>query len=259
VDVIDFGVQLVQTEDLDPIYSALYNLDLSRAQLSRWLIAYWAFYHAGVASMLSEIEGCDFAQAIAGGRSYPRGRERRHFRGKEPGSFAGSLLRVYGEIPEDMVDDLSNNKTFRGAVREARSIPTFGPWVAFKVADMLERMGLGNVEPAGMEYDLLYWQPIEGATMAAEDFWRRGKTGVTTVPGVFNALCGEIKHLPAPPSGDRRCGFQEAETIFCKYKASRSSHYPVGNDIREIRKSLTIQSWGETADRFLQAMPLEVN
>ena len=61
LDIETFGRHLITTGDLDPIYTALVRAeqggDFSVPQLCRWLLGYWCYYHAGVASFLSEKEG----------------------------------------------------------------------------------------------------------------------------------------------------------------------------------------------------------
>src|SRR3546814_4979767 len=59
-----FGSHLLRSGDLDPIYIALVQARrsgaFSEAQLLLWLLAYVCFYHAGVASWMSEHEGAAF-------------------------------------------------------------------------------------------------------------------------------------------------------------------------------------------------------
>ena len=53
LSVYDFGAQLLETKDLDPVYVMLHEADLGKPTLYRWLIAYWAFYHCGTAAWAS--------------------------------------------------------------------------------------------------------------------------------------------------------------------------------------------------------------
>lgn len=60
-----FGRHLITTGDLDPIHNGLVGAVAAgvytQPQLYCWLIAYWCFYHAGVASFMSGMEGQEFA------------------------------------------------------------------------------------------------------------------------------------------------------------------------------------------------------
>ena len=60
MDIRDFGDALIETQDLDPIYSAITGARLPKPQLYRLLLAYWCFYHLGAASWISEWEGKQF-------------------------------------------------------------------------------------------------------------------------------------------------------------------------------------------------------
>jgi hypothetical protein len=53
----DFGNDLIFSKDLDPVYPMLVQANLPEPQLHSWLIAYWCYYHVGVASYLSEFDG----------------------------------------------------------------------------------------------------------------------------------------------------------------------------------------------------------
>src|SRR5690606_6511443 len=80
--LIEFGYDLVQTGDLDPVYIVLYNSDLSVEELRRWLLAYWCFYDMGTASWINSSRFYwTRMEHAARSKVYPRGKERRHFRG----------------------------------------------------------------------------------------------------------------------------------------------------------------------------------
>ena len=69
LDVTEFGALLFSSADLDPVYKSLIHMRrLDDAQLNRFLIAYWHFYHCGVASFISEQEGNAFWHSDANGR-----------------------------------------------------------------------------------------------------------------------------------------------------------------------------------------------
>lgn len=268
----EFGAALIKMRDLDPVYVGLVGAGLPEDQLKRWLLAYWCFYHAGAASWLSEQEKSRYwiwmaiaaenregAADLAGGKlplkedRWPRATERRHFRGEKCVDAVRSLtLRSPGR-PEKLVDDLVAGGDLTDAVvmQRVQLWPLFGPWIAFKAADMLERC-LGVRVLFDPNLGLMYREPRAGidlalteldAPMSAEDFYR----------GLLYWFAG---FGPAPPAGTRPVGPQEVETILCKWKSMRGGHYWVGKDVREVRAALA--GWGETADRVLAAMPAEV-
>src|SRR5690606_13153596 len=114
LDIYEFGRHLLETGDLDPVYIALDRMEWSQVeQLGRWLVAYWAFYHCGVASWLSEHDRDSFWDVMElaarnedpappGGR-WPRGSERRHFRGAQSLNAIAEWRQAYGDNPHEMV------------------------------------------------------------------------------------------------------------------------------------------------------------
>lgn len=288
LDIETFGEHLLRTDDLDPIYTALQRLTESNAwghhmsqdQLRRWLVAYWCFYSAGSACYISEADGREFwhmmavaAENVIGptipGDSvrWPRGHERRHFRGDAAVKAVAALRERYGNRPEDMVDycfetdtphDRLSCATVSARVKEHT---LFGPWIAFKVADMGERV-LGRAVDFGDAEVFMFKDPVE----AALRLWReRMKLPENARPkdqaAVLKQVVGHLqKHFGEwnvrAGSGVRTIGLQEVETILCKWKSHMNGHYPLWNDTHEIRGALP--PWAsscQTAEAFLKAMP----
>lgn len=270
-----FGKHLLDSLDLDPIYCALWAMKVKGAfaagQLERWLIAYWCFYHAGVACYLSEFPGGAFWQAMhvaaenakptpnpVEGR-WPRGHERRHFRGGQAVRAVADLAGRYGPLPETMVFQLMaagpRYADISAKVREHRG---FGPWIAFKVGDMLERVMCVPVEFA--QDEVMYDSPTEAAVMLWDSMANAlEETREHKVAWALKYLDKLFGERTAPPRYDRPFGLAEAETILCKWKSHLSGHYPPFNDIREIHSGL--QGWlqvSSTARRFEEAMPKEL-
>lgn len=272
-----FGRHLLETGDLDPVYIALVDAKLDPDQQDRWLIAYWCFYHCGAASHLSEFHGDAFwaemmiaarneLAAPDGGR-WPRGHERRHFRGQQAVLAVEGLRSRYGSEPEEMVRriglascSIQGSVPFKDISDRVQEHRGFGPWIAFKVADMLDRLGYVNVD-----FDeaaiFMYKDPAE----AAERLFRETQ-GITAervtinravvIPQVVEYLKTEFGDFTAPPLHERTVDLQEIETILCKWKSHMNGHYPLNNDIDEIRRGLA--GWGETAARFGRALPTGV-
>ena len=147
-DIFKFGDDLILSRDLDPVYCTLYGAQLSEPQLSRLLLTYLAFYHLGFAAWLSEHEGDGYWAAMLAaakndtpsplGSRWPRGSERRHFRGAKCVRAVSWLQNKY-QTPEAPIRSLLNCKTEKHVIERVGKWPMFGPWAGFKVADLLER------------------------------------------------------------------------------------------------------------------------
>lgn len=245
---VSFGEKLIATQDLDPVYTAIVGAKLDDPQLSQLLIAYWCFYHLGAAAYLSEAEPIhywwkmkeaaeNFTLSPAGGR-WPRGAERRHFRGEKCVKAIGWLS---SRPATSYLDELTLNLSATEVMKTVQQWPLFGPWVAFKVADMIERV-YGYPVRFEPSIPMMYEEPRAALNLLPD--------------GSYQRLLSYFSRLKAPPTFDRVCGPQEVETILCKFKSSTNGHYPVGKDIREVRHGLI--GWGKTAERLFAAAPEEV-
>jgi hypothetical protein len=275
MNVVEFGTQLVVTGDLDPIYLMLNASDLSPDTTARWCLAYWMFYHAGVASRIAEHEGETFWAHVwmAQVNKWPRGTERRHFKAANSDKAIKYLEATFPE-PEDAVAHLVGYNTFKDLVgrytglatsfayvaREVQSWVGFGPWIAFKIADMLDAV-IGVRVDFPQDSSVWFDDPVKGAVWAwcqevgleFESYWR------DTTPAEKRATANKAieEYLPelgmlVGPSGTP-VRIQELETIFCKYKSHLNGHYPVGKDTREILLH-QLPGWGEMAGQLQQAL-----
>ena len=252
--IYEFGRRLILSRDLDPAYCALFGAQLSQPQLSRLLLAYLAYYNLGLAAWLSEHEGDAYWAAMfvaaknetpspLGGR-WPRGSERRHFRGAKCVSAVGWLARNY-PAPEAAIRSLLNCKTERHVIAHIGRWPMFGPWSAFKAADLLERV-VGVPLVFNPNIGLLYAEPRAGLDLLAAELNQSPQE-------IYANLLSHFSAYAAPPRHDRRCGAAEVESILCKFKSMRGEHYWVGRDIKEVREAL--QGWGATAANLLRHLP----
>lgn len=250
---VAFGRDLLFTGDLDPLYIMVYGAKLDRRTLGRFLLGYGMYYHAGVAAVLAQAP--DFwntaGECIA---KAPRGTERRHFRGE----LAVTSIRSMQDMGDPEValrwmfpgeGPLSFEEVFKGAQR----LRGFGPWIAFKMADMADRVGYRAVDFAGCEL-AIYRDPVKGAAL-----WRYGDQDATIRREEVAEVCEELRvalgaDLLAPPMYDRSINVQEVETVLCKFKSHYNGHYPVGKDTRETLHGL--HGYGRTADRLSQAAVL---
>jgi hypothetical protein len=262
-EVIAFGEKLIETEDLDPVYCALVRAKLPKKQLYRLLLAYFCYYHLGASARLSEATGDDFWELmliaarnrlcdpseidpdLPEGR-WPRGAERRHFRGSK---CVAAVEELSEDPPERFVSTLveavgQGETSLATVMRWIQQRPMMGPWIAFKAADLLERvLSVSIVFPNDLT--LFYKEP-------------RAALDLLDIPAE-EANAKLLKHFgrfKAPPRYERFCNSQEIETIACKTKSYWGGHYHLGKDVHEIRKGLA--GWGETATKLLNVMPKEI-
>jgi hypothetical protein len=252
--------------------------------LKRWLVAYWCSYDCGFACYASDFHGITFWDIMMkaarnettspiGGR-WPRAKERRHWRGAQSINCVLKLAEFYVDGPERMVDYISGEtlgvgretrQSFKDVMRRVQSHYLFGPWIAFKAADMIERVMGYNIEFSGSEV-FMYSEPYKGALMALDanpEWWSEvGEPKQSEGQRVISACENLQKYFSdfdAPPHNSprqRKVGVQEIETILCCWKSHVNGHYPVYNDLHEIRSS--VEPWASkfsTARKFLEAFP----
>lgn len=281
MNIIEFGDALLRTGDLDPVYTAISKAKLDQHTLHRLSLAYWCLYHLGAASRLAEIkQPAKFwatlrEAAVNEGLRWPRGSERRHFRAAIAVTSVNSLISKY-KTPSDAVagfiGPVQFAPTYASVAAAVQSHHGFGPWIAFKVADMSERvlgcatdftdchLGIYKDPRQGAAVGLLEWSPHD----EAREY--EGRCGLDAKPWDYPITDAELKltvdhyiqlwrkkRAKAPPTGDRLVNVQEIETIFCKYKSHLKGHYPMGKDTREIAHGLT--GWGDLAQQLKKGLP----
>lgn len=242
--MFDFGRELLRTKDLDPVYVVLWKAQLDPALLRRWLLAYWCFYHVGTASWIAT-GGVDYwprMRTAAGSKDYPRSSERRHFRGGNARKSVEFLEKTDIEglfRPIWLVGSFGpNHPTTAARIMEiVQQWVGFGPWIAFKVADMLERLALCPVQFD--KVTAMYEAPTAGAVLMWQTLRPNGVMTVSrardwSVSTLLQELDGEL----APPRYERGINIQEVETILCKWKSYMVGHYEVGEDIHACRQGL---------------------
>lgn len=245
--VHDFGKQLIETGDLDPIYILCDRFEWEDEEhLKRWLIAYWCFYHVGTACWCSEAKSekkfWNRVVKAAGSKDYYRSPERRHFRGdnaKESVEFLKDrgikklfkpLLTNQPLTAKEVIDVVT---TWRG----------FGPWIAFKVADMLQALNMQYVE-FNHEIVCIYKEPLKGAKLVLETYGvndvAQGKTANQAIwESAYSSVLRDIgRKTLAPPQYTRVIDIPEIETVFCKWKSHMNGKYKVGEDIHSMGKAL---------------------
>jgi hypothetical protein len=222
-DILAFGHKLVTTRDLDPVYCAIFDARLPGDQLARLLLAYWCFYHLGSAAWISEHEGADYWRwmlvaaknvgpeppAATGMQRWPRSAERRHFRGQK---CFDAVTAISYMSPRDRLEGLAAMHSEREVMAEVQKWPMFGPWIAFKVADMLERCWGAHIH-FDPDLVLMYDEPRKALDLLDPQEPKRA----------YQRLSSLMADRRAPPDLARRCGPQEVETVLCKWKYAMAS------------------------------------
>lgn len=254
-----FARDLITTQDLDPVYSALWGARrvLPAMTRDRLLVAYFCLYHLGAAAKLAEESKNDewfcakLQDAAANaGNVWPRGSERRHWRGQQAVASAEDVMRNVEEAAgvTHFLDYLAAPGTFQGVTKRVREVRGFGPWIAFKVADVLERvrgnpvdfsdcpLGFYEEPRMGVAYLKAAGVPVDGELMPDEFM------------AEVERWTAFVAKFSAPPRPGRACGLQEVETVACKYKSHVRGHYPLGKDTREVLRGL--EGWGDLAQEL---------
>lgn len=242
LSIYEFGRRLLEQKDLDPIYQLLWEAELPKKTLQKWLLAYWCFYHVGTASWITDSK--DYWEAFrtaAGSKEYPRCHERRHFRGKNAEKSVAYLADLgvfrlfagFDGVSSKLKDVMAYTKQWQG----------FGPWISFKIADMLERLALKEIDfDGGVMF--LFDSPQEGAEL----LWsieQKDNLGDSVNEGyrqryAVDRILEVLEKYKAPPRFERYINVQEAETVLCKWKSYYGGHYKLGEDVEGCEKALNV-------------------
>lgn len=260
--VVELGEQLFKSGDLDPIYLGLLGSELPTDQLSRWLVSYFCFYHAGFASLASENRGKKFWKVMMeaavnetsapGGGRWPRGSERRHFRGKAAVNTINYLEKRYGTTPEGMIEFLlAGPMDVRSVMNRVKTHHLFGEWISFKAADMIDAVIGIRVDQSDVSV-FLYDSP----RISIEENIAKGVVPHPDLNAAMGWLQRQLKCCRIPHRLDDSPDWFSLETVWCKHLSHMHGHYPLYKDITEIRHGLV--AWlkhSNTAQRFLLTMP----
>lgn len=243
----EFGTDLLYTYDLDPIYPMVAASDMGHNMMLRWLLAYWCYYHAGVASRIAEQPSSEFYKLMLKGVTdgWPRGMERRYFYSKLAVGTITKLKEGF-DSPEAAVEFMTNHSDFQSLSEAVQSCYGFGSWIAWKVGDMAERVLCIDVDFSDSTLGI-YKDPVQGAAWVMFDDKRHPITE-DELNQVVGMMEDEFSDIKAPPFQDRPVNIQEVETVLCKYKAHCFGHYPWGNDTFHVDEALN--DWGDLAQHL---------
>lgn len=247
MDIFMFISRKLDIDDVEPMYSAIVRAKLPLAVRQRLCFAEGLADHLGLAARMAE--GADFWRSAREFVDQPlRGGARRHFRAGKAISALRTMERRFPDIKEFFKQiplDYFDAKEF------ITSLPEFGAFSAFKIADMAERTCGVKVDFSRVQLKDLAKFPRRGADLAADyiNAKRRAKLAG------FNALTPEIIleqlksykwALAAPPHRDRPLNVQEIETCFCNY--GHAKFHPPGYETAELRKLL--EGFGPLASKI---------
>jgi len=250
----DFGNDLLDTGDLDPVYVMLVDAEMAGVlhgkMFERFLLAYWCYYSCGVAARIAESSHFYKSMRLGLAEKWPRGMERRYFYGKSALDLVNGLEDA-GE-PERIVDDMCAHYRFKEVFDNVVKYKGFGPWMGWKIADMAERVLSYPVDFTDSEIGI-YKDPVQGAAWI--DYGdKHYPITMDQLHVTCDRMVGEFDNKLAPPWNDRPVNIQEVETILCKYKAHCYGFYPMGNDTIHVTKGLS--GWGDLAEELIKFMPV---
>ncbi len=237
LDPVEFGRQLIKSQDLDPTYVVLWSMEWSKEKQCKFLLSYWCFYHFGTAAWITSQPNYWTAfTTAAGSKDYPRASERRHFRGKAATDAVLELLRR-NLTPSELISGLNPNleaESLLNVMQRVQEWRGFGSWISFKVADMLERLNLAKISFQPDDVFRMYESPRLGAEYIAKQAGWAGDP----YKYAYNLLNKKLGHMLAPPRFERKINIQEIETVLCKYLSHVNGRYKIGKDIHEVRESI---------------------
>lgn len=271
LSIEEFGAHLLTTGDLDPVYIALNRCAFSDEVRNRWLIAYCAFYHCGVASYISQFEGKLFWDIMMSaaenkvpaptGSRWSRSSERRHFRGQQAIKGIEDWQSKFPYHPETMMDYIAQSApSFTDVCERAKAFRSVGNWLSFKIADLID--ACMDIEIDQSDVMLFMYETPRNSLLR---LWRernqynenvKPKDEDKVIKGMVEYYTKGFKDFECPHKPGKPVDMFCQETIYCKYQSHLNGHYPLYNDIDEISHGL--MDWlphSENARLFASRMP----
>lgn len=236
LSIVEFGKQLIDTGDLDPVYIAIHKSGLSSGDKVEFVLSWLMYYHCGLAcwTLAQSRPVLDTLMLIAKASSgFPRGSQRVHHRGQVAVDSANDLLQSIKVARSFLPWTLQEGQTGRAVFYRICELVGWGPCMAWRVPDLWERLGLANTLLTDGDTDLFFSNPRRGAILCCEEY------GLDTSNPCLSAhkyLMEHLGHLLAPPRYERTIGVQETETVFCKWKSHMVGRYKVGRDTARARQ-----------------------
>lgn len=274
LSVEEFGAQLLTTGDLDPIYIALNNCALDNTTRNKWLTAYCAFYNAGFACWAAEknsshfwaclLEAADNSIPTPFGSRWPRGSERRHFRGKQATLAIMDWNKKYDSSPEHMMEAIAGEKiNFHEIMKRAREHRSVGSWMGFKLVDLVDACMEGNVDQSDVML-FMYETPRKSLLRLWREKLNLPETAMPkdenqTIIGMVEHYKEIFKDFKVPHKPYKNIDMFCLETIFCKHQSHLNGHYPLFNDIDEVTEG--IHPWipySHFAKLFMDCVPKRI-
>lgn len=275
--LVPFAQHLLRDGDLDPVYTALNKVGWGEAQKLRWLVAYCAYYHCGVACWMSELEGFEFWEQMHTaarneaptelGTRWPRGHERRHFRGAQAIKGIADWRMKY-QYPEQMFQyikyaeppSVAPFEAVRSRALEHRSV---GTWLSFKMVDLVDAC-LGVPVDQSNLMNFMYEVPLKSLFREWQEQhgWGPGvkpknaEAERAVIEGMNQWLAKQLVEYSPPHKPGLPLDHFVLETIWCKHQSHLNGSYPLFNDISEICDGL--KEWGKVSDSaisLLNALP----
>ncbi len=235
-----FAEVTILTNDLDPSYEFLYKARSLKGEewSERFIVHYLCFYDLGGAVACADKTTADtfWPYMFEGYSSFPRGTERRHTRGDgglrflQNLSLHGSPHSIWTTMWAPTYTELV--KVFKDKFAGCG----FGPYFIWKVLDFQERVWGRPISLSLAE--AVKHCPDEPRKCAAI-LWPH-------LPFVeaLEKVTYYIHRMPAPPSFNRPCSYQEAETVLCMLKGYFiTKTHTIGDDIDS--KYLQLHRWPE--------------
>lgn len=253
MSIVDFGKSLIESEDLDPVYVALHNSDLSEDDIESFILAWLMYYHVGVACEIMQDDDIMESMMFVAEHNdeYPRGNQRKHHR-KQP-----AMNCILDMI--DKCDDaagfaswcLSGGVSARSIFGKVCELVGWGPCMAWRVPDLYERLGISSVKFYDDDTDLFFSAgPLHGALLCCETY------GLNPDPIDAHLYVMEhLGHIKAPPGYERTINIQETETIFCKWKSHMSGRYDIGRDTERSKQQLIWAENNNLAMDLIKTLP----
>lgn len=222
----DFSAALITTGDLDPDYLVLKehaaDTNMTSEDLFRWIILK-VFVYDTASEMSIMYFNKDFDEVVYGA-------ERR----KNKRNTVKQMNDVINKFDASI---LAGGIHYRDFKKYVTQFPGIGPWAAWKMADLLERVMEININftvdfREAYEFPLKGLLRVNGYTDDDMPMLKEGQAYARMMDAAIKSL-GPVWSYEAP-CGRRTLNLQELETCLCKYHSHLGGHYNVGQDTRHL-------------------------